>query len=166
MSWCERIAAAMVATMVAALPGGCGFHLRGDVTYPPEMGTTYIEASDHYTPFYRKMKASLRGSGVTVTSNPARAGAVLRILEDTSGQRVLTVSARNVPNEYDVYYIVKYSLEISGKEAVPAERHARNRDYTYDETLVLGMDSQSEVIREALADDLVGLVSRRLSAVK
>ena len=152
--------------MVAALLGGCGFHLRGDVKYPPEMATTYIEATDRYTPFYRKMRAALRQGGVAVTSNPARAGAVLRIIEDTSGQRVLTVSARNVPNEYDVYYIIRYSLEISGKETLPAEKLALNRDYTYDETLVLGKDAESEVIREALADDLVGLVSRRLSAVK
>lgn len=155
-----------VALLLAALPAACGFHLRGDVSYPPAMATTYIEATDRYTPFYRKIKAALRQGGVKVASSPANAGAVLRISEDASGQRVLTVSARNVPNEYDVYYIVRYSLEIAGKEALPTEKLALNRDYTYDETLVLGKDAESEVIRQALADDLVGLVTRRLSSVR
>lgn len=152
--------------LLAALAAGCGFHLRGDVTYPPAMKTTYIDATDRYTPFYRKLKAALRQGGVTVTSSPGNAGAVLKIHEDESGQRVLTVSARNVPNEYDVYYIVRYSLEVAGEQKVPAEQLALDRDYTYDETLVLGKDAESEVIREALADDLVGLVTRRLSSVQ
>lgn len=154
------------ALLLAVLPAACGFHLRGDVSYPPAMAKTYIEATDRYTPFYRKMKAALRQGGVQVTANPAGAGAVLRILEDASGQRVLTVSARNVPNEYDVYYVVRYSLEVAGKEALPAQQLALDRDYTYDETLVLGKDAESEVIRQALADDLVGLVTRRLSSVQ
>lgn len=156
----------VTALLLAALPAACGFHLRGDVAYPPAMATTYIEANDRYTPFYRKMKAALRQGGVKVTANPASAGAVLRIIEDQSGQRVLTVSARNVPNEYDVYYVVRYSLEIAGKETLPAQELALNRDYTYDEKLVLGKDAESEVIRQALADDLVGLVTRRLSSVQ
>lgn len=130
------------------------------------MATTYIEATDRYTPFYRKIRAALRNGGVQVTSNPSQAGAVLRILEDDTGQRVLSVSARNTPLEYDVYYVVRYSLEIAGKEALPAQQLVLTRDYTYDETLVLGKDTESEVIRQALADDLVGVVTRRLSSVR
>jgi LPS-assembly lipoprotein len=130
------------------------------------MARTYIEATDRYTPFYRKIRAALREGGVQVSSNPASAGAVLRILEDETGQRVLSVSARNTPREYDVFYVVRYSLEIAGKEALPAQQLVLTRDYTYDETLVLGKDAEGEVIRQALADDLVGVVTRRLSSVR
>jgi LPS-assembly lipoprotein len=153
--------AALLATLT-----GCGFHLRGDVTYPPAMARTYIEAADRYTPFYRKVRAALRDGGVQVTDSPAGAGAVLHILEDESGQRVLSVSARNTPREFDVYYVVRYSLDIAGRQALPAQQLALNRDYTYDETLVLGKDAESELIRQALADDLVGVVTRRLSSVR
>lgn len=156
----------LAAALLTVLPGACGFHLRGDVSYPPAMARTYIAAEDRYTPFYRKVRAALREGGVQVTDSPAAADAVLRILEDESGQRVLSVSARNTPREYDVYYVLRYSLEIDGREALPAQQLALNRDYTYDETLVLGKDAESEVIRQALADDLVGLVTRRLSSVR
>lgn len=168
MWWFEKAqrASALLLILSSSLYASCGFHLRGDVTYPPEMKTTYIEATDRYTPFYRKLKAALQAGGVQVTSNSTTASAVLRIQQDESGQRVLSVSARNTPREYDVYYVVRYSLQVGGEEALPSQQLALNRDYTYDETLVLGKDTESEVIRQALADDLVGVVTRRLSSVR
>lgn len=156
----------LAVTVLGLIPAACGFHLRGAAEYPPTMAVTYIEATDRYTPFYQKLRSSLRQGGVRVTANPTEAGAVLRILHDESGQRVLTVSARNTPREYDVYYIVRYSLEIGGSEALAPQQLALSREYTYDETLVLGKAAESQVMRQALADDLVGLVTRRLSAVR
>jgi outer membrane lipopolysaccharide assembly protein LptE/RlpB len=66
----------------------------------------------------------------------------------------------------DVYYVVRYSLELAGKEAIAEQQLALNRSYTYDETLVLGKGAESEMIRGALAEDLVALVTRRLSSVQ
>jgi LPS-assembly lipoprotein len=148
------------------LPGACGFHLRGEVTYPPAMAVTYIEAKDHYTPFYQQLRQTLRAGGLQVTQDPARAGAVVRILRDESGERVLSVSARNTPNEFDVYYAVRYSLEIEGQEALAPQNLALNREYAYDETLVLGKGAESDGIRKALAGDLVAMVTRRMSSVR
>jgi LPS-assembly lipoprotein len=151
---------------IAAVLGGCGFHLRGDVSYPPAMKVTYLDAKDTYTPFYQQLKRTLHESGITVTSDPNAAGAVVHILHDESGQRVLSVSARNIPNEYDVYYVLRYSLELGGQEAIPAQQLSLDRSYTYDETEVLGKGAESDTIREALASDLVGVVTRRLSSAK
>lgn len=159
-------ASALAVVLSTCLYAGCGFHLRGAVAYPPSMAVTHIAAEDRYTPFYQQLKRSLRLGGVQVTQDPDRADAVLRILADETGQRVLSVSARNTPNEYDVYYAVRYSLDVGGKEAIPAQTLAVNREYSYDETLVLGMQAQEDEIREALAGDLVGVVTQRLSSVK
>ncbi len=164
-----RIAPARLAVslfLAAALLAGCGFHLRGDVEYPPGMAVTYIDASDRYTPFYRKLQKALRDGGVRVTTSATDAGAVVRILEDNPGERVLSVSARNTPREIDVYYSVRVALEIAGTEKLPAQQLVLTRDYNYDETLVLGKSAEGELIRDALADDLVGVVTRRLSTVR
>ncbi len=161
--WSFRSLAALAPVMGLA---ACGFHLRGDVTYPPAMAVTYIDARDTYTPFYQQLKRALRENGVKVTGDSNAAGAVVHVLHDESGERVLSVSARNIPNEYEVYYLVRYSLELGGKEALPAQQLALDRSYTYDETLVLGKGAEADTIREALAGDLVGVVTRRLSSVK
>lgn len=152
--------------MLALLPAACGFHLRGDVKYPAAMAVTYIDATDRYTVFYQQLRAALRESGVQLTDDPARAGARLHILRDETGQRVLTISARNTPQEYDVYYVVRYSLQIGGTEAIAPQELVLSRDYNYDETQVLGKNAEAEMMRRALADDLVGLVTRQLSAVQ
>lgn len=159
----RRAAFFLVSTLLLS---ACGFHLRGDVTYPPSMATTFIEAKDHYTPFYRKLKAALHKGGVQVTADAGSADAIVRILEDENGQRVVSVSARNTPAEYQVYYVIRYAFDVSGQEVLASQQLARTRDYNYDETLVLGKAAESSEIRDALADDLVGVVTRRLSSVR
>lgn len=148
------------------LAGGCGFHLRGDVRYPPAMAVTHIASADSYTPFHRQLRAALRDGGVRVTADATAAGAVVRILQDETGQRVVSVSARNTPTEYQVYYVVRYALEIGGRTALPAQTLSLTRDYSYDERQVLGKAAESDDLRDALAADLVGLVTRRLSSVE
>lgn len=157
---------AVLIPVLALLQASCGFHLRGDVKYPAAMAMTYIDTADRYTLFYQQLRAALRESGVQVTEDAASAGALLRILRDETGQRVLTISARNTPQEYDVYYVVRYSLQIGGTEAIAPQELVLSRDYNYDETRVLGKNAEAEMMRRALADDLVGLVTRQLSAVE
>jgi LPS-assembly lipoprotein len=168
MSWSDPgvRASVLALVLVTGLCAGCGFHLRGAIGYPPGMAVTYIEASDRYSPFYRRLKQSLQDSGVQVTTDPARAGAVVRIIEDQTGERVVSVSARNTPTEYEVYYVVRYALDIAGAQALPPKQLSLSRNYNYDETLVLGKATEAQVIRDALADDMVALVTRRLSAVE
>ena len=38
---------------------GCGFHLQGALTTPPEMQRTYIAAADRYSDFYRAFRSAL-----------------------------------------------------------------------------------------------------------
>ena len=159
-----RVAVFLLVITVAL--SACGFHLRGDVTYPSTMAVTYIEAKDQHTPFFRKLKATLQKGGVKVTTDPGSAGAIVRILEDEAGQRVVSVSARNTPTEYEVFYVVRYALDIGGREALASQQLSLTRDYNYDDTVVLGKAAESNEIREALADDLVGVVTRRLSSVR
>ena len=74
------------------------------MTVPPEMSRTYIETQDRHSLFYRKLRASFSQSGVQVVDTPVDATATFSILADDTGQRVLSVSARNVPREFEVYY--------------------------------------------------------------
>lgn len=163
--WWRRAPAAHAVILMIAV-SSCGFQLRGDVNYPPAMQVTYIDAADRYSPFYQGLKTALRDGGVRVTADAGAASAVLRVLQDETGQRVLSVSARNTPREFDVYYTVRYALELDGREALAPQQLTLTRDYTYDEALVLGKTAEEETIRRAIAADLVGLVTRRLSSVE
>jgi LPS-assembly lipoprotein len=141
----------------------CGFHLRGDVQYPAGMAKTWIEAEDRYSPFYAELRAALREGSVELADSPQDAGAIVHVLKDETGQRILSVSARNTPVEYEIFYVIRYSLEIGGKESIAPQRLALTREYTWDETTVLGKSEEAETLRRALAQDLVALVTRRLA---
>jgi LPS-assembly lipoprotein len=110
--------------------------------------------------------AVLRRSDVKLTDDPAQARTIIKILTDDTGRRLLAVTGRNVPAEYEVYYRVRFAVDVGGVEVVPVEQLALTRDFAFDETLVLGKAREEESIREAIASDLVGIVTRRLTAVR
>jgi LPS-assembly lipoprotein len=144
---------------------GCGWRLQGTTKLSPIMATTYVDTEDRYTDFYRALRESLQASGARLTSNENEASAVVKILKDESGQRVLTVSGRNTPEEYEVFYSIEYSVNGRTEELIVPERIELTRDYSYDETAVLAKQKEQSILREALARDLAGQVVRRLAAL-
>ena len=129
------------------------------------MSRTYIETTDRHSVFYRKLRDGLRQSGVEVVDSPLDATAMLRIASDETGQRVLSVSARNVPTEFEVFYTVAYDLMSEEKVLLQPRTQSLTRDYIWDETRVLGKEREAEMLREALADDLVRVILIQLSGV-
>jgi outer membrane lipopolysaccharide assembly protein LptE/RlpB len=168
MSWSDadtrrRALLQAAALLMFAAVAGCGFRLQGVGAYPPSMATTYIDARDTYTEFYRGLAASLAQGGVDLVDSAAEARTVIRITEDRTGQRVLTVSGRNVPTEFDIYYSVSYSVWIDGAEVLPERTLVKRQDYTYDTLVVLGKRREEQMLREAVASDLVRQVSQQLA---
>lgn len=161
MSWSERL---LLPALLLAL-AGCGFQLRGDTRIPPELARTYVSTPDIHSRFYRKLTAALRDAGAEVVDSPVDATAVFSILGDVTDQRIISVNARNVPREYEVYYTVDYELRSGEAVLLPAQSQTVTRDYNYDETLVLGKAREEELLRDAIADDLVRLVLVQISAL-
>jgi len=143
---------------------GCGFQLEGSGVLPSLVATTYLDTDKPYTEFYDSLRSALRAQGAQVVDSRQNAGAVLRILADTTGQRVLSVSARNTPTEYEVFYAVTFSLESQGSNLIETESLVVTRSYTYNEAQVLGMSAEEQILRESLAQDLARQVLRLIEA--
>ena len=154
----------MLFCAVAAIPA-CGFQLQGAFTPPAGMERTYIATDDRYSQFYRALEKRLLAAGLELTDAPADATATFSITFDTTDQRVLSVSARNVPTEYEVYYTVAYSLDSGVTNLLPQQTLTLTRDYTYDSTLVLGKAREEELLRKAIVDDLVRIVMKQISTL-
>ena len=132
---------------------------------PSEMERTYIAAGDEYSLFYRELKLKLQANDVQIVESPTAATAILSIHFDKTDQRVLSVSARNTPTEYEVFYSIEYSLDSGETNLQPRQLITLTRDYTYDETLVLGKSNEEQVLRDAIVDDLVRTVLRQLGSL-
>lgn len=142
----------------------CGFQLRTATVLPVEMERTYIATDSRYSLFYRTLRERLRDNGVNLVDNPVDATAVFTVLDDSTGRRVLSVSARNIPREYEVFYRVRYTLQSKDKTLLESREQILTRDYTYDVNAVLGKAREEELLREAIADDLVRVVLIQLSS--
>jgi LPS-assembly lipoprotein len=144
---------------------GCGFHLQGAGTLPAGMAKAYIETKRPYSEFSRTLTEVLRQRGAEVLGSPGAGAAVIGVTIDNTGQRVLSVSARNIPREYEVYYTVTFSVDIGGEQLIQNESLAVTRSYTFDETQVLAKAAEEQVLREALAEDLARRVMRRIESI-
>ena len=130
------------------------------------MDKTYIATDSRYSLFYRTLRSRLRENGVELVDSPTDATAVFSVRADDTGQRVLSVSASNIPQEYQVFYHVSYSVQSGEKVILERQEQVMTRDYTYDITLVLGKANEEELQREAIAKDLVRVILIQLSSLQ
>ncbi len=150
--------------LLAALSAGCGFHLQRPASLPPSLQALRIEAEDRQSEFYHALRQQLQEAGVDTDAATPQA-ATLRILHDGTAERVLSVSARNVPTEYELSYSVRLVVSAGERELLGAEEFTLTRDYSFDETALLAKQREREALSEALARDLAAVVLRRLASV-
>jgi LPS-assembly lipoprotein len=158
-----RITAA--AALIALTAAGCGFHLQGRQPLPEAFAYTYIDTKDEQTDFVQDLRKALLASGSKVIRTRGSSGATINVHEDELTEKILSVSARNIPTEYELTYRVKFSVDSGGKTVIDHEEISATRDISFDEAQLLAKEREQEILREALARDLVALVMRRLAAL-
>ena len=154
----------------AALAGamllyGCGFHLQGHTPLPAVVKAPYVEAPDRQSDFVQNLRHALLLNGAKLMQDKTQASAVVSILKDGVARRVLSVSALNQPNEYEVTYTVAFSVTAGDKELLPAQEVTATRTYSFDERLLLAKGHEEDVLTEDMARDLADMVMRRLSSL-
>ena len=147
------------------LLAGCGFHLQGRQPLPEQFAYTYVETKDEQTDFVQDLRKALIASNVNVIRTKGSSGATISVHADKLAERILSVSARNIPTEYELTYKVKFSVTSGRKSLIDDEEISATRDFSFDETQLLAKEREQEILREALARDLVALVMRRLAAL-
>ena len=144
---------------------GCGFHLQGAGLLPEGSRRVYIATSDELTPFAVELRRAIERSGGTIASGSKTADLVVRIERDRYGRRVLSVSARNTPQEFEVFYNVDYTVDRAGREVVERQPLELIRNISFDESQLLAKEREEAILRDAMARDLAMLVVRRLESL-
>jgi LPS-assembly lipoprotein len=156
---------ALVAAAACALTA-CGFHLEGSTALPRSIALVRIETSDTESDFYFGLRKALIAAGTRIDeSGHDDSATVIHVLNDLTTQRILTVSALNVPTEYELSYQLKFSVTSQGRDLIAPETHTLVRDYNFSENELLAKERETKILSEALAHDLVSVVMRRLSSL-
>ena len=144
----------------------CGFRLQGGAALPRSIALVRIETSDTESDFYFGLRKALLAAGTRIDEDGHDdAATVIHVLNDSIAQRILSVSALNVPTEYQLSYSLKFSVTSMGRDLIPAESHVLVRDYNFSENQLLAKERETRILSEALARDLVTVVMRRLSSL-
>jgi LPS-assembly lipoprotein len=161
----STLRATLALLAAALLLVGCGFHLQGSGSLPEGMRRFSVITADEVTPFAVELRRAIERSGGELTGTLAEADTVVRIQRDRSGRRVLSVSARNTPQEYEIFYSIEYSVDRGGKQVLEPQPLEMIRNLSFDETQLLAKDREEIIIRESMAKDLAILVTRRLESL-
>ena len=174
----RRTVAPALLVACAVLVGGCGFRLQGSTPLPAVVATVQLDAADDRTPFAQALRRRLGASGATLASRgPTVSGAsgaagaapgvaVLRIERDEVLERVTSVSARNIPREYELTQVVRFSLDAGGTRRISSAEVSASRSLTFDERRALAKEREREQLRETLADEVAGVVLQRVAGLR
>jgi len=161
-----RRASLVVAGLAATLLlSACGFKLQGRTPLPAVLTTTHVIAQDLQTDFAQGLRRALITSGGKLTENTEQATGTVRIHKDEVTRKILSVSARNTPQEYEVTYTVEFSVDGTSGEILPVQTVSLTRDYSFDETKLLAKENEEAILLDGMARDLVAIVMRRLARI-
>jgi LPS-assembly lipoprotein len=161
----SRLLPTLLPTLILALlaSAGCGFQLRGAVEIPADLSPLYIQSGGAIG---GAIESRLTGSGVTLTSVPAEAGLILRILSQSRSSRVVALDIDGKALAYLLIYRVAFDAQdAAGNELVPRQSFGLER--TFDDNpdvAVLGKALESDIIYQDLASDAADQVLLRLRA--
>ena len=151
---------------IATTLAGCGFHLQGKQPMPAAFAFTYIDTTDEQTDFVQDLRKALLASGSKVIRTKGSSGATVSVHEDELTERILSVSARNIPTEYELTYTVTFAVRNAEKELLAPQTVSLSKDYSFDEHFQLAKEHEADILKQQMAHDLVAIAMHRLTSLK
>ena len=154
--------------MIAALAilSACGFRLAGSDPLPGVLARPYLSVRDPYTDFAREFEHQLKSSGALVQDVREKSTATIDVSRDAVEQRTLSVSARNIPTEYELTYTVTFVVQGSDTELLKPQTISLSKDYSFVENDLLAKEHEADILRRQMARELVAIAMRRLTSLK
>jgi LPS-assembly lipoprotein len=157
----------LLALIVAALLGGCGFHLRGSgsATLPYKTMAMALPDGSEVNLWLRRNVQATRTTQIVDDARDAEA--VFQQLGDSRQKSILTVNTYGRVREYRL--ILTYAFQVTnakGEILVPPTEIMLTRDQTYDDSRVLAKNAEEGLLWRDMEKDLVNQIMRRLAIVK
>lgn len=144
----------------------CGFHLRGTGPLTPLAFQRIFITSPPGGIGDALRGAIAQRKDVQLAPLLDAADAVLRIEQDVIDKQVLSVNRSGRVSEYELVYRLRFSLTVGGREAILPTQLTLRRDYSFDDTNVLGKDAEEQSLMRDMRNDAAQQILRRIAAVK
>ena len=149
---------------LALVAAGCGFHLRGDVTYA--FSSAYVNAPAA-SPLAIELKRTLEGGGTKIAETATAAQVTLDVSGVADNKDVLSLSGGGRVREYALSKRVTVAVhDTEGHDWMPAAEIIVRRSYSFNESEVLAREAQEAKLLKEMQTDAVQQIVRRLQAAK
>lgn len=139
----------------------CGFKPRGSLTAAEDVGRVFVD-SDRDISIARALRDALSSRDFELAANRDQAQVVLRLTDEQIDERIVSVQSSGRVSEFELSHAVDVAVQriVDGTVAAEdaeqlANRIRVTREYTYDETEVLGKENEARILREEMRDELV-----------
>ncbi|MDD5274437.1 MAG: LPS assembly lipoprotein LptE [Methylovulum sp.] len=143
--------------VLALLLCACGYHLRGAVALPDSLKHVYLDgASMQLREQFRKV---LRGASGELAETPGVASAIIKVVNENSDQRAVSLSARGRSNELELSYHLQYAL-VNTDNTVLMDGQAVDvkREYFNNQGDIVAKDNEQQVIRNEMLQQAVRMM--------
>ncbi|UCD69309.1 MAG: hypothetical protein JSW48_04305 [Betaproteobacteria bacterium] len=149
---------------ISLLLTGCGFKLRGQADLPFER--IHVE-TDGFSLFAAELMRVLQSSNaVEVVDGAEEAQVVLKVLNEQREKRILSLQSSGSVSEFLFVYRVSYRvMDSNRKDLVAPGEILLRRAMQYDDTAILGKQSEEELLFRDMQSEAVQQMLRRLSVV-
>ncbi len=108
----------------------------------------------------------MKGAGAAIQEVRANSSASIEVTRDQVEQRTLSVSATNIPTEYELIYTVTFAVQGVDKTLLAPQTISLSKDYSFQENALLAKEHEADILRQQMARDLVAIAMRRLTSLK
>jgi LPS-assembly lipoprotein len=153
-----------VILLVALLLSACGYHLRGAFELPVGMKNIFLDGGS--APLQAQFKKAMDLSSIPIAASAETAGIVIRIFDENSQRRVLSLASTGVANDFELGYRMEYEI-VDAKDNILMARQPLEikRDYYNDQLAIIAKESEETIIKNEMYLQAVRTIVNRAKSV-
>jgi LPS-assembly lipoprotein len=134
----------------------CGFHLRGNLAFPPDFQHLYVKLPPDHKSFKYKLKDKLRSFRVQPHASLQHTCYQLVIDELKFNRQIANISSSTTPRQFQLSYTVFYHfLSPQGDLLIPKAFLIANRLVSMNNERLLGSNYEQDFFKDEMEDELI-----------
>lgn len=162
-----RMIRKLLIVVCLAVLAGCGFHPRGAMVLPEDMGPLRVVSSDPYSPLAESLSEAMTRAGAMPADPTLTTGVTtLEIHSERWGDIPIAIDQQGRALEFSLKYAVVFSMrDTLDREVIPQQVVELSRDYVAPPADAIGRSSERDLLAKELRREMSASILRRIDTV-